>query len=211
MRLSSHIAFRALALTASAIVLAACDSTPPPTEWPGVSLGISGEPERWDCVSALKSHAPIEELLRIANDRSCSSSERAKAICTIFANHIRPLSNSQQAFRTLTSSEWLDDSSLQGVYSLAGWVPVKWWDDRTVFGLCVCAQDWRGGNWYVWFSLDGQRTEADAMAFLRGEYDNPDVHLIEFAISFPREADVERIFTSRCERFAERGVAVFWH
>jgi hypothetical protein len=156
----------------------------------------------------------VEVLNAVANDRAKSQAERSRAVFTLFAHHIRPGFSAKEIRRVFVDPRWLDDSILNEVVAVGGWLPVEWTADNTVFVVYLFPTErekpW--SPWVIYFSLSGRlpnrqaRSQDDALGFLRGDtglYGNP--RLEEFALSFPEDPQTKQ---ARVERFGPRGIHV---
>lgn len=168
----------------------------------------------WRDRSILPPGQRIPALNSIANDRSKGQEERARAVFTLFARHIRPGSSAEEAHRALLDLRWLKDSQLRKIVTVGGWLPVEWTSDNTVFqvDLFPNGAETPWSPWVIYFSLSGRlpngrsRSEDEALEFLHGSaalYGNPKVE--EFALCFPADPRSKKF---RIERFSRRGMHV---
>jgi hypothetical protein len=79
-----------------------------------------------DNVSRLKSTAALEDLHGVANNASLSREQRAEAVFSLFANHLKLPERPQAMGRVLAGDKWLSDSGLQSASKVAGWLPVPY-------------------------------------------------------------------------------------
>jgi hypothetical protein len=107
----------------------------------------------------------------------------------------------------LNPARWLEDSRLEGVYALGGWIPVDLGVDDTVFCIRLFPDQRGWSEWVIYFRLSGgdhQSTDT-ARAFLKKGAPSATSTLVEFALSF---AAVGKERMGRIERFTAQGIAV---
>jgi len=161
---------------------------------------------RWDGVSRLKGNTPSADLRKVADNDSFAREKRAEAIFSLFVNHLKLSQGAAKVGETLKAEKWLNDSSLERLSVLIGWLPVKMTFEDTVFCLRLFPDKKGWSDWVIYFRLSGRRTAEEARAFLLGAKDlKKSPNLVEFALCFPAEGNK---VVGRIERFAEKGVAV---
>ena len=146
--------------------------------------------------SCLSSAATPEELTRSANDESLSLNARAKAVFSLFANHVQPGMASAQVATVMPQPKWLDECEIVGLYYLNGWVPVEFNMEDTVYFLNLFPKLKPEGiaPWSVCFRLSGGPTQPESIAqqFFRGEIASEEPLLLEFALCYPTGRGVSR-------------------
>src|SRR5215218_7021741 len=195
----------------TAIVFAGC------AHHPGESLS-------WNDHTVLPKGESITSLNTLANNPASNRADRARAIFTLFAHHIRPGSSAADVRRVLADTNWMAAVNLYGVYALAGWIPVEIGSEDTVFCLHLFPVEMDGSwsPWVIYFRLSGKppegpgRRKEEALAFLHGDTTlrgNP--KLVEFALCYPDTRDTTHGIRAddpgrhRIERFSRRGIHVY--
>lgn len=187
-------------------VVAGCAHSPKPTP-----LVMRGESLFfWQDKTVLLSERTIPELDTLANDSRASEMDRARAVFNLFAQHVRPGSTSVEFQSVVSITNWLRDCRLNGVYSLAGWIPVEMASGDTVFSLALFpVPSDKGSLWVVYFRLSGNLREGDAQAFLAGDAPaGSKTRMLEFALCFPHSTS-PGLLPGRIERFSSRGIHVY--
>jgi hypothetical protein len=163
---------------------------------------------RWDGVSRLKGNKAPADLHRVADSASLDRAKRAEAIFSLFVKQLKIPQGAAEVGAALKGEKWLTDVSLEGVYRLAGWIPVEWTFEGTVFCLRLFPDKARWSDWVIYFRLSGGsgQTADEARAFLRGTNLKNSPKLVEFALCFPGEGDK---LVGRIERFSEKGIAIY--
>lgn len=147
--------------------------------WHGYWRGRSVVPN-WESLSILNARA---------NSPSLNHADRARAIFTLFAYHVRSGFSAADMRAVLTNTSWLKAADVSSIGDLAGWIPIDLKSDRTVFGLNLFSTEHytNEGVWSICFSLSGpSRSSSDGLSFLRGKTtvsDNPTI--LEFALISP--------------------------
>jgi hypothetical protein len=152
-----------------------------------------------ETTSSLRSNLSVQVLGRIANDTGSESAVRARAVFMLFANYVRPGANAAAIAEVFPDPRWWDECVCQQGEGGAGRLPVRLLAGHTVFFLLLfpTTPPW---GWCVCFTLSGQRSAEDAMAFLRGaRHLQGDPVIGEFALCFPN---------GRTERFHGDQVSV---
>ena len=184
---------------AAILLLAGCGQRP---EQPAKPMGWHpGE-------SCLLSKATPARITEIANNSSLPLTERAKAVFTLFANHVGPGMTSAQVAAVLPNPRWLDESKIVGIYNLSGWVPVEFNMKDTVYflNLFPALQEEGTAPWSICFRLSGGPTQPETIAqqFFRGEIASEEPQLLEFALCYAQDRG-----HSRYEVFSLYGTKVF--
>ena len=177
----------------------------------------SRESLSWTGRTVLPSGQSVSFLNVLANDSSSSREERARAIFTLFAHHIRPGSSAAEVHAVLTSTNWMASANLYAVTALGGWVPVEYTLEDSVFCMDASPADMdkQWSPWIICLRLSGIKPSGrnqeelirEALAFLSGDtrlHGNP--KLVEFALCFPGQPEVGR---RHIERFCRRGTHVY--
>jgi hypothetical protein len=173
-------------------------------------LGRAHPPARtmsWDGQTSLPAGESVADLNQRANDRTASQRDRARAVFTLFARHIRPHSSEAEAHRVLGNAAWLKETNLEGERNLLGLSFLERTPHNTTFYLTLFPHD-RKRSWSPWgieFSLSGKISDADANAFLRGDKSAEHVRLLEFALFFPPKSEPYGR-ARRCELFSSKGI-----
>jgi hypothetical protein len=158
--------------------------------------------------SCLLSEATPAMITEMANNTSLPLTERAKAVFTLFANHVRPGMTSTQVAAVLPNPRWLDESTIAGVYNLSGWVPVEFNMKDTVYflNLFPALQEEGKAPWSICFRLSGGPTQPESIAqqFIRGELASYEPQLLEFALCYAQDRG-----HSRYEVFSLYGTKLF--
>ncbi len=157
---------------------------------------------------------PSGENVAVLNARANSSTnnqaERASAVFTLFAHHIRLGSSAADVHQALTDTAWLQESHLYGVRILGGWIPVEMTFEDTVFCIHLfpddSAKEW--SPWVIYFRLSGQLRDEDALAFLKGESVVGNPKLMELALCFPHSLK-PRNLPGRIERYSTNGIHIY--
>ena len=159
----------------------------------------------WTGHSALSNRGSIATLNVTANSQSSSPTDRGRAICRLFAYHLRPGCSAADVRLVLTDTRWLQATNLYVFNDLLGWLPLEMPPDTTAYSLVL------DGGYSICFSLTGaDRSAADGLAFLRGDAalaGNP--KMVEFALGFPSHIPLRGAHGARYERFSEQGIYVF--
>lgn len=173
-----------------------------------------GESLSWSGHTILPKGESVTSLNTLANTPAADRADRARAIFTLFAHHIRPGSSAADVHRVLADTNWMGEVNLDGIYALQGQVPLDMTSGDTSFCLHLfpVEKDNQWSPWVIYFRLsgrgpDGVRSKEEALAFLRGDttlHGNP--KLVEFALCFPANEETRR---SRIERFSCRGIHVY--
>ena len=169
----------------------------------------------WNDHTILPGGESIASLNALASNQESNRADRARAIFTLFAHHIRPGFSAGEVHRILTDTNWMSEINLYGVYALGGWVPVEMTFEDTVFCLDLfpAEMDKQWSPWAIYFRLSGTtpegpgRRKEEALAFLHGDttvQGNP--KLLEFALCFPEQPETRR---GRIERFSRLGMYVY--
>lgn len=162
-----------------------------------------------NCSKSLGSES-IASLNQRANDSIKPQAERASAVFTLFAQHIRPGSSVDAVRRVFTDTTWLREIHLAGVRELAGKVPVEYSLEDTVFCMHLfpaeAEEQW--SPWVVYFRLSGQQRDEDGLAFLKGEHLAGNPKLLEFALCIPAPSKANG-GVGRVEHFSAQEKAVF--
>jgi len=148
----------------------------------------------------------VASLTSRANDSSNSQEIRARAVFTLFARHIQPGSSVSEVHRVLTDTAWLKESDLQGLRILAGWVPVEFTTEDTIFGIALFPMSSASGwsPWVIYLRLSGHIQDEEALKFLRGAPGMEKTKLLEFALCFPSPPNQ----TGRIEMYSPKGLRV---
>lgn len=143
-----------------------------------VATGVAGE-------STLASEKTLSELNRIADNGSVDQRARANAIFAIFANYLRPPKDRGALKSAIGSARWLRDAEVTAIDQEKTLVPLASTPNDSIFRLLSVGK----GNWNPWTIYlrlsGGNRTGAEAWAFLRGDEVPGDPQLLEFALCFP--------------------------
>lgn len=173
------------------------------------ALGAEPGGLRWDRTSQLREKTSAAELRTVADDGTLDRRQRARSVFALFANYLRPPQAVEGMRTILGHPSWPAKARLDGVYALAGWIPVELTTKDTVFCLRLFPNQTGWSEWVVYFRLSGGRDRpvTDAEAFLSGN-DGPSGagSMQEFALCFPPSGQ-ERV--GRIERFSVKGVAVY--
>jgi len=157
--------------------------------------------------SIMSSNRTIAELNALANEKKASRADRARAVFSLFANYIRPGDSAVEIRRVLVDTRWLQESTVEGVYDIAGWVPADFTADDTVFSIHLLhvGTDKERSPWFIYFRLSGRHSyerERDGLRFFQSDTTLPgNPKIIEFALCFPEGG--------RVERFTMKGVHVY--
>ncbi len=164
----------------------------------------------WSDRTILPHGESVESLNAMANTAAAGRAKRARAIFTLFADHIRPGASTTEVHRALANTTWLKETNLYGVRVLGGWVPVEMALGDTVFciHLFPVEMNKQWSPWVIYFRLSGQLRDEDAKAILRGESVANDTRLVEFALCYPEKRQSAG-GGSRLERFSRRGIHVY--
>jgi hypothetical protein len=161
-----------------------------------------------DPVSRVATQASAADLRRLADDTEAKRARRAAAVFALFANHLKGPSGAYEAGKVFGEACWLTDAGLRKVGLHAGWLPVEADGRRTAFCLRVFPVEEEQTGWTICFVLSGDRSEAEARKFLRGDGGSgrkPD--LLEFALCYPADPGKE-IGRGRVEHFGPKGFRV---
>ena len=164
----------------------------------------------WDGRTTLDTNAAMPALNALANNPTTNRAERARAVFTLFANYIKSGQTAEDVHRVLTDTTWLESAHVDGVYMLAGWIPVEIGSGGTVFCVHLFADKKGLSDWVIYFRISGSSDwrEEDASAFLRGKSLVGNPKLIEFALCFPHLASPGHL-PGRIERFGKQGIHVY--
>jgi hypothetical protein len=184
--------------------------------WP-ILAGCAGQQAKrlsWGDHTILAPGSGVANLNAAANNTANSQAERARAVFTLFAHHVRPGFSAKETAGALLDPRWLGESDLSEIVAVGGWLPVEWTANNTAFRVYLfptqTEKPWSA--WVIYFTLSGRlpdhqaRSKDDALAFLRGEaglYGDP--RLEEFALCFPADPRTKQ---ARVERFGPRGIHV---
>jgi hypothetical protein len=126
-----------------------------------------------------------------ANNASKSQGERAHAIFTLFAHHLRPGSSSADVRRVLANTNWLHDTRLIAIPDSGPGLPIRVTSEDSAFVIHLFPTEKNEGRspWVIYFRLTYDLRKEDALAFLRGERLKSDLKLVEFALCSPRRVD----------------------
>jgi hypothetical protein len=158
---------------------------------------------------------PAGESAKVLNSRAnnpiSSQAERARAIFTLFAHHIRPGYSAVEVHQVLGNAVWLSGVHVNCIRVLAGWVPV----DATAVGDTIfCMQLFPVGEnegaryWAIYFRLSGQHQDEDGLAFLKGQNVTGNPRLVEYALCFPHSSKPGHLL-GRMENFSQQGIYVY--
>jgi len=185
-----------------------------------LSIGCSGQEEpvnvavpelRWNGTSRLKSDVAAADMQRVANDRLVGRKERAEAVFSLFANHVKLPAKGSTVGDVLAADEWLDDSELEHVTSVIGLVPVRWNPDQGLYRLYLFPDGTGRSGWVIYFVLSSgsDRTANEVREFLRGAGNQAEApEMVEFALCFhSREPNSQ----GWIESFDEKGMVGFLH
>ncbi len=111
---------------------------------------------RWDGVSRLKGNTPSADLRKVADNDSFAREKRAEAIFSLFVNHLKLSQGAAKVGETLKAEKWLNDSSLERLSVLIGWLPVKMTFEDTVFCLRLFPDKKGWSDWVIYFRLSGR-------------------------------------------------------
>jgi hypothetical protein len=185
---------------------------------------------RSSCTSSLlKTNLSVNQLNAIISDGKKSKFERGQAVCTLFANYIKPGMDSKTVQKVLRKAKWLNESEVSAQYALAGWIPLNWEPDEDA-GIIAPFSDGERRSWVLWIGLtqtgfvrketipQNERidrgfpvyrelgtAELDLIAFLTGRWKikgQPSIK--EFAISYPEGFLAEG--SSYDEQFTEKSL-----
>lgn len=170
----------------------------------------------WSDRTSLPRGESVTSLNARANNAAVERDERARAVFTLFAHHIRPGFSGAEVRRVLGNTAWLKDIHLYGVRELAGWSAVPLTSDGTVFTMLLFPVEMnkRWSPWGIVFRLSGKLRDEDALAFLRGERTGGSPEIEEFALVYPVKRNADGGLPAgekrtRIERFSRRGIHVY--
>jgi len=137
----------------------------------------------------------VASLNAIANDESAAPDKRCRAVFSLFLQFIKPGSTPSEIHRVLTDTRWLAQTNVEGVYVVAGHIPVDCdFEEETAFVISVLPErvpsSGRPPNlgYYIYFTLAGgaRRSEESAFGILAGRA-APDSKAVlkEFALCYP--------------------------
>src|SRR5690242_9637837 len=87
----------------------------------------------WTGHSALSNRGSIATLNATANSPSSTPADRGRAICRLFAYHLRPGCSTADVRLVLTDTHWLQSTNLYVFNALLGWLPLEMKPDTTQF------------------------------------------------------------------------------
>jgi hypothetical protein len=136
-----------------------------------------------------------------ANNASKSQAERAHAIFTLFARHLRAGSSAAVVQHVLANTNWLGDTSLIAIPDSGPGLPIRVTsgDSAFVIHLFPTAGSEGQSPWVIYFRLTYDLRKEDALAFLCGQRLESDPKLVEFALCSPH----------RIEHFSHEGVHAY--
>ena len=166
----------------------------------------------WGDHSALPFGESVASLNAVVASSASSPDEKAKAIFTLFAQHIRPGSTAEQVHSVVMDTNWMASAYVYGVGALGGSVPVELTPDDSVFILLLFRESRPANPWHICFRLSGKgssgsiRSDEEASAFLRGDTTlQGSPRLLEFALCFPDATE----YHGRIERYGPKGIHVY--
>jgi len=154
----------------------------------------------WKRHSVLPKGESVAILDARANDQSKSQAERARAVFTLLARHIKVGASANKVHRIFVNTAWLQECRYDCIRILNGWMPIVWPEGTTAYELALfpLQKDSEWGQWHIYFSLSGDLKDEDGLSFLRGEQLPGNPKLYEFALCFP-DGRIER-YSSWCMR-----------
>ena len=190
---------RILCLLAGIVAVALCGSIDEPKQ----------APER--PTSRAASTVPAKLLRKAADDTQANRADRVSAVFALFANHIKPPCKPATAGEVLGDAKWLATANICAFHILAGWVPVEFGGDATVYSLHVLPikDGWSDSVIYLRLTGGSGQMPDDLRAFLRGGKGlkgNPE--LVEFALCYP--PGPKREVHHRLELFTHKGLSVMF-
>jgi len=164
----------------------------------------------WNGRTILPNDESVTALLARANNPTGNQADRARAVFTLLARHVRPGSSATDVHRVLTDTAWLQQTHLHGFRALAGWIPVEMGSDHTVFRMYLfpADADKQWSPWVIYFRMSGMLRDEDALVFLRGERAIESTRLVEFALCFPHSSKPGNL-VGRIERFSREGIHIY--
>ena len=153
--------------------------------------------------------------LRDIEDETVPDVFGRESVFQVFRGFIRPGDTSRDIRDVLGDVDWLTGAQIQFVGGIGGFIPVEYYNDEIEYMLSVVPfAENRGadpGGFY--FCLHGihyhnEGAMESALAFLRGELNDDDAYLVEYAIWYPgadRPYGKSVLTRSYTERFTKRG------
>lgn len=132
-----------------------------------------------------KTDVPASFLNAEASDRSLEHSTRCAAVFWLFEHYVRPGFSTSDFARTVGDAAWIDDSLVRPINGLAGWVPVYWDIDESLFEIVLFPDEGRIDS-HIYFTLTSPRYRPDPVAFLKGKSPDKYTRLREFALCFAK-------------------------
>jgi hypothetical protein len=149
-------------------------------------------------------------LRRVADDPRANRSDRAAAVFALFGDHLAPPCQSSTAGRALGEAGWLEAATLDPIQVLAGWIPVEFGFDDSVYCLRLFPRPDGWSEWVIYLGLSGapDHPEEVVRAFLRGGTGVPQgTELVEYALCYPSPKGEQH--NGRIERFGPGGLRVY--
>ena len=170
------------------------------------SIAWSTETISWGDHTRLPKGETVEVLNARANNPTNNQAERARAVFTLLARHMRPGSAAHEVGRVFIDPGWLTETKLDYVWEINGWIPVEFED--SVFRLSLFPADSAVGwsPWTIYFRVWPGVLEEDVLEFLKGRDVAGSAQLKEFALCFPPSKPQGR---GRIERFSVYGMHVY--
>jgi hypothetical protein len=133
---------------------------------------------------------PGERFIRVANDPTAKSSDRAAAVFSLFKEYVKPGDGLRQVRRVLRDPAWVGEAKLCYFALLGGWIPVDMNGEDRTYSLHLFADSEGHSEWLIYYQLAGKsdwgQWQEDGFAFLRGKAGSKGESWIkEFALCYP--------------------------
>ena len=171
-----------------------------------------GESGSWRDPNELLRNEDVAALNALANDPAITPAERARAVFSLFSQHLRPGCSAAEVRRVLTDTAWLQETRLLAFRGSTDQTPVEMTSEDTVFGLHLFPGkvEPRTSPWVIYFRLSG-RHDQDGVAhkFLTGAAAAPDSpRMLEFALCLNYSPGTRELH-GRMERVSSKGIHIF--
>jgi len=105
-------------------------------------------------ISSYQSTQSIADLNRIANSRDLEVKQRAEAVFSLFANHVR-IAEVRRMNEVFIDSSWFAEANLNPVSWLSGWLPIRMGDGKSTLFTWGLFPTSDGPAWGILFRLSG--------------------------------------------------------
>jgi hypothetical protein len=161
--------------------------------------------------SRAASKIAAKDLRKAADDPMAIRTDRVAAVFALFANHVKPTCGPVAAGEVIGDTGWLTAAHIRPIDKLAGWVPVEFGGDATVYCLHVFPIEKEWSDSVICLRLTGGAGQSadDLRAFLHGGKGLKGTRkLVEFALCYPPGPNAMGI--GRIELFSPKGLRVMF-